>query len=105
MSEDQRVVTLPTVGRTVYYRPVQNEFPASNGGIQPAIITEVWNKGCVNLAVFDANGNLHNRTSVKFVQDGEEPGQDGGYAHWMPYQINKAREDAQEPQTAEHDTS
>lgn len=65
----------PTVGRIVYYK---------NGTqIHAGIITYVWAENCVNLALFDANGNSYNKTSVL-------NGQNDGQWDWMPYQKQKA---------------
>lgn len=80
----------PTIGRIVWYRQGATEALASIGN-QPlaAIVTGVWNDRLVNLAVFDANGNHHNRTSVLLVQEGDEvPG--SRYCEWMPYQKAQA---------------
>lgn len=76
----------PTVGRVVWYWPMTSD-QIVGGGDQPlaAIVAHVWTDSCINLAVFDANGVAHNRTSVLLVQEGEpKPG--AGFAEWMPYQ-------------------
>jgi hypothetical protein len=74
----------PTVGRVVLYHPKLEERIARNGD-QPlaAIICCVWSDTCVNLAVFDANGVRHSRTSVPLIQD-DNPVPDGYYCEWMP---------------------
>lgn len=76
----------PTVGRIVWYHPAKAD-PGPNPGDQPlaAIVTHVWSDTCINLAVFDANGQTYNRTSVLLVQD-DAPRPDAFYAEWMPYQ-------------------
>jgi hypothetical protein len=82
----------PTVGRIVWYHPYQDEpkeFVCDKSDVCAAIIAHVWSDTCVNLAVFDANGNQHNRTSVLLVQDGN-PQPDYGFCEWMPYQKGQA---------------
>jgi hypothetical protein len=68
----------------------------SYSGKQPlaALVTYVHSDTMVNLAVFDANGNGHGRTSVKLVQDGGNPRSvDESYCEWMPYQKAVAKGD------------
>lgn len=80
----------PTVGRIVWYRKGPTESLPTIGH-QPlaAIVVGVWGDSMVNLAVLDANGYRHSRTSVPLIQDGETaPG--GAYCEWMPYQIAQA---------------
>lgn len=60
----------PTVGRIVYYK---------DGEHQAAIITKVWSDTCVNLTVFNGNGNTEYHTSVV-------NGVEGGQWDWMPHQ-------------------
>jgi hypothetical protein len=83
------VVIAPTVGRIVHYRQMTpGQFPGSHD-VVPAIITHVHSDRLVNLCVFDANGGTHQKTSVKLVQDGDEPEK---FAHcsWMPFQKGQA---------------
>jgi hypothetical protein len=83
-------VIKPTVGRVVWFFPYVGDTFARNGR-QPlaAMVTAVWSDTCVNLAVFDANGVAHGKTSVLLVQpESESPG--AGYCTWMPYQQQKA---------------
>ena len=84
----------PTVGRVLWFYPSQLTGEAGfvrhpDGGPYAAIIARVWNDAMVNLAVFDANGTIHSRTSVPLVQDGgcalEE-----GFCSWMPFQKGQA---------------
>jgi hypothetical protein len=84
-------VIKPTVGRVVLYKAHSNEtYPGAGDGFQPAIVCKVWSDTCVNLAVFDANGNPSGRTSVLLVQpEAESPG--AGYCTWMPYQVGQAQ--------------
>lgn len=66
----------PTVGRHVHFWPAPidglSRMSSSNGDQQPlaAIITAVWDDGCVNLAVFGADGTAGGRTAVTLVQPG-----------------------------------
>ena len=82
----------PTVGRVVWYTPYQSDtFAYTPGQPLAAIVTAVWSDTCVNLAVFDANGNSHGRTSVLLWQDdGDNPKPDCGFCEWMPYQKGQA---------------
>jgi hypothetical protein len=83
-------VIKPTVGRVVLYKAYPSDsFPGAGDGFQAAIVARVWSDTCVNLAVFDANGNPHSRTSVLLVQpESETPA--AGYCCWMPYQVGQA---------------
>jgi len=82
----------PTIGRVVWFHPASN---SNESGFAPApicaaIVAYVHSDACVNLAVFDANGNSHSKTSVTLVQDGEPPPEYGYYCEWMPYQKGQA---------------
>lgn len=80
----------PTVGRVVWFKAYSGDtYPGAGDGFQAAIVTRVWSNTCVNLAVFDANGNTFGRTSVLLVQpESECPAY--GYCTWMPYQVGQA---------------
>lgn len=80
----------PTVGRVVLFTPASSD-PLSRSADQrlAAIITYVWSDTMVNLAVFDANGNHHAKTSVYLVQDGSER-PSGYFCEWMEYQKGQA---------------
>lgn len=81
----------PTVGRVVHFTPSSTDPIVKNGDQKlAAIIACIWSDICVNLVVFDANGNPTNRTSVLLIQDGA-PLPDGGYyCEWMDYQKGQA---------------
>lgn len=81
----------PTVGRVVWYHPDRNSTESGFAAGSPlaAIIAHVWSDTCVNLAVFDANGKSHNRTSV-FLYQGDTDRPSSSYAEWMPYQKGQA---------------
>lgn len=79
----------PTVGRVVWF---YDEKAASSGDCQAAIVTHVRSDTCVNLAIFDHNGNsvVNPPTSVRLLQDGEERPTECCYCEWMPYQKGQA---------------
>jgi hypothetical protein len=77
----------PTVGRVVLYHP-----PEAHPDVEhlAAIVTYVWSSECVNLVVFDANGEPFARKGIFLFQgEGERPAND--FAEWMPYQIGQAK--------------
>jgi len=78
----------PTIGRIVWY------YPAGYADRPPlaAIVTCVWSDTCVNLAIFDRNGNAmpNPPTSILLVQDGNERPSGGNFCEWMPYQKGQA---------------
>lgn len=80
----------PTVGRVVWYYP-----KGHTNGEQPhaAIIAHVWSDTCVNLAIFDANGQPYppGKTSILLVQEGAPIPTGGDYCTWMPYQMGQAQ--------------
>lgn len=79
----------PTIGRVVWFFPSGHQH-----GHQPhaALIAHVWSDTCVNLAIFNANGQPYADppTSVLLVQDGNEVPSGGNYCTWMPYQKGQA---------------
>lgn len=88
----------PTAGRVVWYHPFAHAPWAADAasdfarlGDQPlaAIIAHVWSDTCVNLVVFDSNGNAHSRTSVTLHQ-GDGPCTSSPWCEWMPYQKGQA---------------
>lgn len=80
----------PSPGRIVLYYPGPSESIARSGGAPlAAIVCRVWSDTCINLTVFDANGNTHPRTSVTLVQPGV-PVPAEQHCTWMPYQIGQA---------------
>lgn len=87
----------PTIGRRVWYVPSaydrgdadaipSSQIKTQSGQPCDAGVVHVWGDRCVNLLIADHDGNLHRRTSVTLVQDGDAPPPGGGYAMWMPYQ-------------------
>lgn len=85
----EKSVIKPTVGRVVLFYPrghQPNEQPHA------AIIAHVWSDTCVNLAIFDANGQPYppGHTSILLVQPGSEVPSGGNYCTWMPYQVGQA---------------
>lgn len=87
----------PTCGRVVWYRANEHD-PVKLDSKQPlaAMVTYVHGSRCVNLVVYDPNGNPHGRTSVTLVQEGDDMGSLAGtsYAEWMPYQVGQAKKNA-----------
>lgn len=82
----------PTAGRIVWYHPAKTEMLAHALPYPTplaAIVAYVWDDRMVNLTVFDANGAMHAKTSVKLVQDGDER-PTGSYCEWMPFQKGQA---------------
>lgn len=96
------MVTSPTVGRKVWYRPSESDRLGENGMFvnlnQPldATIVCVFNDRMVNLVVFDSNGNQFRRLSVTLVQPGDEIPVGGRYCEWMPYQVKQHEKKAGE---------
>lgn len=93
----------PTVGRIVYYYETIAGAGATNGksgfitiGPHAATVTQVHSDNCVNLAVFNQNGNgTFGRTSIKLLAPGEtRPFHTNSnaeqWAEWIPYQIEQA---------------
>jgi hypothetical protein len=84
----------PTIGRVVWF------YPAGHSpGAQPlaAIIAHVWSDACVNLAIFDQNGQPlgPGHTSILLLQEGHEIPTGGNYCTWMPYQVGQAQKTEQ----------
>lgn len=80
----------PTVGRVVWYRPFASDLgPHPYDQPLAALVAHVWSDTCVNLAVFDANGNQYNKTSVLLLQD-DNPRPSEGFCEWMPFQKGQA---------------
>lgn len=82
----------PTVGRVVWFYP---RGKSERSGDQPlaALIACVWSDTCVNLAIFDANGQPYppGHTSILLVQEGGPLPDSGPYCTWMPYQQGQAK--------------
>lgn len=88
------MVTAPTVGRKVWYHPSEYDKMGPGGmqcGPQPLDATVVFVHGdrMVNLVVFDANGNMHKRTSVTLRQPDDDISEGQAYCEWMPYQVKQ----------------
>lgn len=83
----------PTVNRHVDYWPQGGDFAQYRIPGQPlaAIITGVHTDGCINVAVFGADGSgPYARKSVPLIQEGEAWQEGVSYATWMPYQQGQA---------------
>jgi hypothetical protein len=84
----------PTIGRVVWFW--EHDDHVSNPDSQPraAIVAHVHSDECVNLAVFDSNGNTSGVTSVALHQ-GEGPKPRPPFCEWMPYQKGQAKREAE----------
>lgn len=73
----------PTVGRIVHFHPSEHDSLHKNNSAEfhAAIITQVWNRGCVNMIVFPAYGPPEIRSSV---QTSERVGPNNSYWAWPP---------------------
>ncbi len=81
----------PTIGRLVWFTPSNDSGrPRISGLPLAAIIVGILSDTCINLAVFDANGDSFGQTSVPLIQDDTTEKPDGFYAEWMPYQQKQA---------------
>lgn len=82
----------PSNGRIVWFTPsaqtASSDF--APGSQLAAIVAHVHSDRLVNLAVFDANGVPHSRTSVPLLQDDDVAPAYGYYAEWMPFQKGQA---------------
>jgi hypothetical protein len=95
VSEPQ--VIKPSVGRVVLYRPTEQEreIYAAYDNVQPfrADVLYVHGDRCINLMITSHSGKQFAKTSVFLEQPGDaHPNTDGGYAHWMEYQIRTNRQ-------------
>ena len=81
----------PTPGRIIWFTPGNNDGITRNGA-EPlaAIVAGVLADGTVNLAVFDARGNLSQRHAVEIVDADAANVPVNGFASWMPYQLGQA---------------
>ena len=83
----------PAVGHVVLYHPAPSETnaeliqSAGKGTPVPAIVTAVHSDSCVNLAVFDANGKAHARTSVTMIHPDSVTNMGHSFAVFTPEHI------------------
>lgn len=90
------MVTTPTVGRKVWYRPFGQNVTELGvwDNTQPcdATVTYVWHDRMVNLRVTGPGGIVKQYNSVTLLQADDTPPKliHGGYAEWMPYQKQQA---------------
>lgn len=83
----------PTVGRVVDFWP-SDSLSLAKYGPQPmdAHICYVWHDRLVNIAGFDHAGAPFRFTSVRLVQEGDEPAREGeSVCTWMDYQLGQAK--------------
>lgn len=81
----------PSVGRIVLVRGAY-VLPGDPSRELPGIVTRVWGQNCINVQVFGDSDAGH-VTSVTYSEDPAEPMPYAGW-RWMPYQVQKAAEDA-----------
>lgn len=79
----------PTVGRVVWYRPVNEHIPHDASQPLAAIVTYVHSDRFVNLCVLYQDGHPQSRTSMFLIQEGDEP-PNHSYCEWMPFQKGQA---------------
>lgn len=95
-------IIIPTIGRRVWYWPseadrVTMQTAVGQAGTETqacdAGIVYVHSDTMVNLTVADHNGNMHARTSVRLLQEGDRRPEAGSeaFAEWMPYQVGQAK--------------
>lgn len=110
-------MNVPTNGRQVKYFPLK-EHPndrifyqygvAMQTQAKAATICHVHGPTCVNLAVLDQNGNLHSRSSVPLVPDGESAPDElikvGGFAMWPNLNPPMAPSEKPEPGNTDEGT-
>lgn len=92
-------IILPTVGRVVLFRPTKDHaHPAAQSlgiiGDQPmkADVVFVWNDRLINIAGYDHLGAPFRYTSVRLIQEGDEPAREGeSVCTWMDYQLGQAK--------------
>lgn len=83
----------PTIGRIVWYNEADYNRVLQIDPKQSlaAIVAYVHSDTMVNLAVFDAVGGIHARTSVMLCQPNTDPGGASSWCEWMPYQVGQAK--------------
>ncbi len=96
MDTKEPTIITPTIGRVVHFFPGKGSeslFNTHEGDPCPAIITAVWGDRCINVAVFDPNGNPvpDPPTSVQLQQPGDPAAPPELHrCEWMPYQVKKS---------------
>lgn len=83
----------PTIGRIVWFREAPDQQVLHHDKSQPlaAIVVYVHHDRMVNLAVYDADGGAHARTSVPLLQGDDKPQGESMWCEWMPYQVGQAK--------------
>jgi len=110
------MITVPTVGRKVWYRPTEEDlkkgdnggseggrcWPLKQIGGQPldATVVCVLNERLVHLSCRDSLGRQFTREYVQLVQEDDTVPLDKPYAEWMPYQKAQAIKHAPTDQPA-----
>lgn len=95
-------VITPTIGRKLWYYPSKYDYEPEFAGAELTIMEVIDGQPCdanicyvhndykVNVTVADHVGDIHSRRHVPLVQPGGHIPPMGGYATWMPYQIEAA---------------
>lgn len=86
----------PTVGRVVLVRRFNPDLTPVSYQPEPALVSYVHSDSLINVGGVDANGKPFAITSLRLLQDDDEVDHPVGdaYAEWMPYQKQKAAEEA-----------
>ena len=94
----------PTIGRRVWYWPSEEDFKLGRFSADPkqpfdagVIFVHLPDAEKVNLLVTDHNGCTFAVAHVALRTLSENCEAEPGTATWMPYQIQKAKEEASEP--------
>lgn len=97
------VTIKPEIGRTLYFYPAANNPLPGSPGPLAAKIVYVHSGTCVNLVVWDSNGDSRAFASVNLKQPGCDVRPGEQYAAWMPFQVDAAEKNqpkATSPQNA-----
>jgi hypothetical protein len=84
-------VIKPTIGLVVWYWSCAEEATEAEAQARPGLVCYVYQDGCINVAVFDRNGDLRPSSKLPLFQG--EPGEqrpNGPHCEWMPYQKGQA---------------
>lgn len=80
----------PTIGRILWYNPLDSEKLFPHDQHYPAIVCHVWSDYEVSVFIINESGQPFSR-KVALAQDREAT---LGECEWMPYQIGQAQKNA-----------